>query len=187
MKGLEVLRSLLFYGSNSGHFGHQFYGLVCEKAREIIMKSLASFVYHLQSLKNVFCAFGQENHSLTCDTLFTLCALFPFVPVLCTWKGLILPAVGFWMRGCGRLWCCHREGHAPLLSECVMQQPLPWKTKKMFQVDVWKCYLGFVLSVGGGWWRWWLVTFTFRNIWQVLSVEQDLCEYYIKVFLCLFM
>lgn len=105
---------------------------------------------------------------------------FPIVPVLCTWKGLILPLVGYWMGGCRRLWCCHREGHAPLLSEWVMQQPLPWKAKKMFQVDVSKCYLGSVLSVGG--WRWWLVAFAFRNIWQVLSVELDLCGCYIKVF-----
>lgn len=118
--------------------------------------------------------------SFTRDALFTLCTLFPFVPALCTWKGLNLPAVGFWIGGCGRLWCCHREGHAPLLSECVMQQPLLWKPGKTLQVDVWKCYPGFVLSVGGWSCRWWVVTFPLRNTWQV-SFEQDQCEYYIKV------
>lgn len=123
----------------------------------------------------------KRSLSFTHDTLFTLCTLFPFVPALCTWKGLNLPAVGFWIGGRGRLRRCHRAGRAPLLSECVMQQPLLWMPEeKTFGVDVWKCFLRFVLSVGGRLRRRWLVTFPLRNIWQV-SVEQHQCEHYIKV------
>lgn len=78
----------------------------------------------------VLSAFGQENTSLTHDILFTLHTFFSSLPILCTSKGLILPPVYYWTRNCGRLWCCHREGHAPLMSEWVMQQPLRWKSKE---------------------------------------------------------
>lgn len=161
------------------------------RLHEKIMTSLASFVSHLgEKCVLRLLRLVKRAPSLTCDTLFTWSALFPFVPILCTWKGLIFPAVGFWMRGCGRLWCCYREGHAPHLSECVMQQPLPWKTKKMFQVDVWKGHLSFVLSVGGGWWRWWLVTFAFRNIsWTrpVWILHKSVLFWFFSIYWCRFL
>lgn len=160
---------------------------MCEKYHETIRKCLCFGLCLSSAVCKKMCSvlLVKRTLSFTRDALFTLCTLFPFVPALCTWKGLNLPAVGFWIGGRGRLWCCHREGHAPLLSECVMQQPLLWKPEKTLQVDVWKCYLGLVLSVGGWSCGWWLVTFPLRNTWQV-SFEQDQCEYYIKVVLLFF-
>lgn len=147
-----------------------------EKIHQIIRKSILFIICKKCSAHLV-----KRSLSFTHDTLFTLCTLFPFVPAQCTWKGLNLPAVGFWIGGRGRLRRCHREGRAPLLSECVMQRPLLWTPEeKTFGVDVWKCFLRFVLSVGGRLRRRWLVTFPLRNIWQV-SVEQHQCEHYIKV------
>lgn len=129
--------------------------LMQEKIHQIIRKSILFNICKKCSVHLV-----KRSLSFTHDTLFTLCTLFPFVPAQCTWKGLNLPAVGFWIGGRGRLRRCHREGRAPLLSECVMQQPLLWTPEeKTFGVDVWKCFLRFVLSVGGRLRRRWLVTF----------------------------
>lgn len=109
-------------------------------------------------------------------SLFTSWALF-LLPDVRTWKkqkSLVLTVVGCWMSNCGRLWCCHREGRAALLSECVMQQPLPWMREK---TDVWLKVRSFVLNVGG-WWRWELVPFAFRNMTNVLYNK-----WYVKVIL----
>lgn len=100
-------------------------------------------------------------------------------------KGPQFACSGLWIGGRGRLRRCHKEGRAPLLSECVMQQPLLWTPEeKTFGVDAWKCFLRFVLSVGGPLRSPGLVTFPLWNIWQV-SVERHQCEHYIKV-LCFF-
>lgn len=94
-------------------------------------------------------ALGRQSHSLTRDTLFTLRALAAFCA-----RPLHLKRPRFCLRwaiereAVGGLRCCHREGHAPLMSEWVTQQPLPWRgkkkkgIKKMFQVDVWKVLSG---------------------------------------------
>lgn len=125
-----------------------------------------------------------ESASLTCDSLYIVHTFS-----LCTHLGH-LKRPPFACRGLlnGRLW---EVVVLPQGRPCSTHAGVCYATAitvedKMFQVDVWKCYLGFVLSVGGWWWRWWLVTFAFRNIWQVFSVALALCEYYIKVFLCAF-
>lgn len=92
--------------------------LIC-RAKQMVVVSFNFFVY--------VCL---KNTSLIHDTLFTLHTFFSSLPILCTSKDLILPRVYYWTRDCGSLWCCHREGHAPLVSEWVMQQPLPWKSKE---------------------------------------------------------
>lgn len=54
----------------------------------------------------------------------------------------------------GGLQFCHGEGRAPLMSEWVMQQPLPRRERekkrqrKMFQVDVWKVLSGLCFERG---------------------------------------
>lgn len=196
---LHSRKGKLLYVFGYLFMSYTFFSICCDHSSKSYSKSLRRVLFTISLLLSIwrlvkksplqvwfavfnvfwYCLWSKEPLIYTW-WLFTLHTLFSLYPVLCTWKGLILPVVGYWTRGCGWLWCCHREGHALLLSEWVMQQPLPRKAKKMFQVDVWKCSLGFVWSVGGWWWRWWLVTFAFWNIWQVLCVEQDQCECYIK-------
>lgn len=126
-------------------------------------KETVNVLFSFLSFLMCFVVLVKRTPTLSRGTLFTLHTL-PLLSVLCTWKSLALPPVGYWTGVCGRLWRCHREGHAPLLSEWVMQQPLPWKANEkkhffrlMFESALW------VLSVGGCG-RWWLVTFTFRYL-----------------------
>lgn len=92
----------------------------------------------------------------------------------------VWPIVGCWMSNCGRLWCCQREGRAPLLSECVMQEPLPWMRENI--PDWCLKARGFVLNVGGWWWD---ISESKCNviIFTKYSVK-DLFKCYIKVILC---
>lgn len=135
---------------------------------------------YLRRPKHVCCALcsalGRQSHSLTRDTLFTLRSLAAFCA-----RPLHLKRPRFCLRwaiereAVGGLRCCHGEGHAPLMSEWVTQQPLPWRgkkkrhKKKCFRLMFGKCYLGFVLSVGGMM-KMMAARFAFRNIWQVCSV-----------------
>lgn len=89
-----------------------------------------------------------------CSEHVTFCLHLQLSLPPCTSSALVPPLVCYWARGSGRLRCCHREGRAPLSSEWLMQQPLPWRAEKMFQVDAWKGSLGSVCRVGGWWWRW---------------------------------
>lgn len=97
-------------------------------------------------------AFGSKYPSLTC---YTCTRSFPLYPS-CTLEktSFCQQWAVFWASVGG---CVVATGKATLrCCQCVMQQSLAWKNERMFQVDVWKCYTGFVLSVG-----WLKVTVTF--------------------------
>lgn len=75
---------------------------------------------------------SSESRSATCDLCLHCEHSFCLCPMCALEKSLVLPMVGCWMSNCRRLRCYHREGRAPLLSECVTQQPLLWMREKCF-------------------------------------------------------
>lgn len=154
------------------------------RIHEKIMTSLASFVSHLLSLgekKCVLCLLRlvKRTPSLTCDTLFTWSALFPFVP------SCALERASFFLQ-----WALNER----LWEVVVLPQGRPCST--LVRV----CYATAITAEDkenfSGWCLKGLSELCFerrRRMMKMMagylcfqkyltSVEQDQCEYYIKVF-----